>query len=303
MSTVVAHWRDGALVVLAGTTGRVGDSVELRVRGSDGMLQWRAVNSPTWVDLAQIAPHSPFGEMWAALADQTAARAALTLGNVDNTSDAAKPVSAAQLLALNTKVDKILGSGLIEDAEKSRLSLVGNFDNSANELALATKVDKAAGKQLSDENYTIGEKNKLAGLESSKWRGLFTTVGALPADGTAGDYADVDAGVGDDVARYIWDATDYVWVRVQGASTELTPAQIKQQYESNPDTNAFTDDEKAKLSSVANGATANRADTLNADKVHVHVINDVTGLSTRLSDIDALIGDVESVLVAINGEP
>lgn len=39
-----------------------------------------------------------------------------------------------------------------------------------------------------------------------------------------------------------------------------------------------------------------------ASILHSHSIDDVTGLSTRLSNIDALIGDVESVLVAINGE-
>lgn len=40
-----------------------------------------------------------------------------------------------------------------------------------------------------------------------------------------------------------------------------------------------------------------------ANSSHPHAISDVTGLSVRLDSIDALIGDVESVLVAINGEP
>lgn len=40
-----------------------------------------------------------------------------------------------------------------------------------------------------------------------------------------------------------------------------------------------------------------------AEKEHTHTINDVTGLATRLGGIDSLIGDVESVLIAINGEP
>lgn len=65
----------------------------------------------------------------------------------------------------------------------------------------------------------------------------------------------------------------------------------------------YTLDEKNKLSGVAVEATKNRADSENADKVHSHIIDDVTGLSTRLNDIDALIGDVESALIAINGEP
>lgn len=51
------------------------------------------------------------------------------------------------------------------------------------------------------------------------------------------------------------------------------------------------------------GADVKALDSGKADKAHTHTIGDVTGLSTRLDDIDSLIGDVESVLIAINGEP
>lgn len=48
------------------------------------------------------------------------------LGNVDNTSDANKPVSTAQQTALNTKVDKVSGKGLSTNdyttTEKTKLS-------------------------------------------------------------------------------------------------------------------------------------------------------------------------------------
>ena len=50
-------------------------------------------------------------------------------------------------------------------------------------------------------------------------------------------------------------------VQVSGLpSGSMTPAQVKTAYESNPDTNAFTDAEQAKLGGIAAGATAN-ADT------------------------------------------
>ena len=52
------------------------------------------------------------------------------LSNVDNTSDVDKPISTATQQALDLKVDKI------------------------------------AGKQLSTEDYTTNEKNKLAGIQS-----------------------------------------------------------------------------------------------------------------------------------------
>lgn len=232
---------------------------------------------------------------------------------------------------LDDKVDKVVGMGLSElsftTADKNSLdqseqdrhthankSVIDDLSDNAgaleyrglpvsDQVALDSKVDKVAGKGLSDTNFTQAEKDKLSSLESSKFVGLFVSESALPLPGSEGDYANVDGGVGSDVYRVIWDSNDNKWVRVQGVSTELTPAQIKQQYESNPDTNAFTDDDKAKLSGVAVEATKNRDDSENADKVHAHVIDDVTGLSDRLDSIDALIGDVESVLVAINGEP
>ena len=191
------------------------------------------------------------------------------LGAVDNTADADKPVSTA-----------------VADA-------------------LAGKVDKVTGKVLSTHDLTDPLYDKLVGLEGTHWRGTFVSVAALEAgvtDPVAGDYADVDLS-GEDAQRYIWDANDNKWVVQSGAVAPITAAQGKQLYESNPDTNAFTDDDGVKLSGIAIEATKNRDDSENADKVHTHDINDVTGLSTRLNDIDSLIGDVESVLVAINGEP
>ena len=46
----------------------------------------------------------------------------------------------------------------------------------------------------------------------------------------------------------------------------------------------FTPAEKTKLAGIAAGATANRADSLNADKVHVHTMADVTGLAGALGN-------------------
>jgi hypothetical protein len=88
--------------------------------------------------------------------------------------------------ALNGKVDKITGKGLsTEDytaAEKTKLSGIETganktvvdsafSDSSTNPVqnkvvksALNGKVDKVAGKQLSTEDYTTSEKNKLSGL-------------------------------------------------------------------------------------------------------------------------------------------
>lgn len=129
--------------------------------------------------------------------------------------------------------------------------------------ALGDKVDKVIGKQLSTEDYTTAEKAKLAGLEDSHFKGTFVSLAALEtAHPTAvpGDYADVDAGAADPVLRYIWDDSDSEWVAQAGSADPITAAQVKTLYESNADTNAFTDSEKSKLGGVAAGATAN-ADT------------------------------------------
>lgn len=150
-------------------------------------------------------------------------KADIGLGSVDNTSDAGKPVSTAQQTALDDKVDKVTGYG------------------------------------LSEEDYTTAEKSKLAGLESSRFKGLYATLGALQAahpTAGAGDYADVDAGIGSDTLRYVWDVDDAQWI-LSGSGAPLTAAQVKTLYESNADTNAFTDSEKTKLGTVASNATAN----------------------------------------------
>ena len=130
-------------------------------------------------------------------------------------------------------------------------------------VLLDLKVDKIAGYGLSQENYTAAEKAKLAGLDGNLWKGTYASLGALQtAHPTAepGSSAHVDAGEGAPVALYIWDNDDDEWVAAGGDAAPLTAAQVKTLYESNADTNAYTDAEKSKLGGVAAGATAN-ADT------------------------------------------
>lgn len=240
--------------------------------------------------------------------------------------------------SLDGKVDKVVGESLIPDTELIRLATVAtDATKNATDVslrdrsthtgsqpintvegltdALDSKVDKVVGKNLTDENFTEAEKAKLAGLESSRFKGAYSSLASLQSgvvSPQAGDYADVD-NVGADVVRYIYDVTDSKWV-VQQSATSITSAQIKQMYESNPDTNSYSDDdksvvsgvtavlstkvdkvtgkqlsdenytlaEKQKLGGIADEATKNRADSENADKVHSHAVSDVTGLSAAL---------------------
>jgi hypothetical protein len=107
-----------------------------------------------------------------------------------------------------------------ETAASAQAAADAAIDQQQFAQALDLKVDKVTGKGLSTEDYTTGEKAKLAGLQPGHYRGTFTTLAALQSGVTtpvAGDYGDVDAGVGSDVQRYIWDATDTKWV-MQGAT-------------------------------------------------------------------------------------
>jgi len=154
-------------------------------------------------------------------------------------------------------------------------------------LGVNSKVDKVAGKGLSSEDFTSAEKAKLAGLQGSHFRGTFISLAALQAgvaSPVAGDYADVDTGVGTDATRYIWDVNDAKWVS-SGSAPSLTAAQVKTLYESNPDTNAFTDAQKAKLAAIQAGATANQTDAyLLARGNHTG-----TQLASTISDLAAAI--------------
>jgi hypothetical protein len=102
----------------------------------------------------------------------------LGIDQVNNTSDANKPVSTATQTALNTKVDKVTGKELSSNdyttAEKTKLAAItgtntGDQDLSglATTAALAGKVDKVTGKELSTNDFTTAEKTKLAAISGT----------------------------------------------------------------------------------------------------------------------------------------
>lgn len=173
-------------------------------------------------------------------------------------------------------------------------------------VLLDLKVDKIAGYGLSQENFTTAEKAKLAGLDGPLWKGTYISLAALQsAHPTAepGSSAHVDAGVGDPVKVYNWDASDGEWVAGGGDAAPVTAAQVKLLYESNADTNAYTDAEKSKLGSVAAGATANAdTDTLAEGATNLWFTT-ARVLATLLSGLSLATGtavvDTDSVLSAL----
>lgn len=136
----------------------------------------------------------------------------------------------------------------VTDAEKIA---IGNTSGVNTGDETPTSVKTKYESNANTNAYTDAEKTKLSGLESSKFLGEFVSLLALQTafpSPAVGSYAYVDGGVGSDVIKYIWDTTDNKYIEQLGESTEETPASIKSKYESNPDTNAFTDAEKLTLS-------------------------------------------------------
>jgi hypothetical protein len=151
--------------------------------------------------------------------------------------------------------------------------------------ALNSKVDKIEGRGLSEANFTIAEKAKLSELEPAKFKGFYSSLVALQTThptAEMGEYAFVDGGVGEPNKLYVWDTE---WSLVGGESTEMTPTQIKSSYESNDNTNAFTDDLKAKLEGVEEEAQKNVKSDWEATEGDARILNKPTSLSDFINDL------------------
>ena len=228
------------------------------------------------------------------------------LGNVDNTSDLDKPISTATQSAIEDKVDKVTGKGLSEnDYTNTDKNKVGNIDQiyTSTEKTKLDGIEEGAqvnhtGQQIKtlyegNDNtnaFTDDEKDKLATLESSKFRGQYESLGALEIAEPSppiGSYAYVDEGEGVDVVKYLWDSSDEAWTLSGNVSQELTPSQVKDLYEDNPDTNAFTDTEKTKLTGIEVGAQVNVKSDWDATTGDVEILNKPT--------IDGLLGGLASL--------
>ena len=102
-------------------------------------------------------------------------KANIGLGNVDNTSDANKPVSTAQQTALNGKVDKVTGKGLstndYTDADKQKVA----------DAALQADLD-GLSRQIGDAEESI---NAIAEVSSVNiFNGEFPTIGLVTTTGS-----------------------------------------------------------------------------------------------------------------------
>lgn len=177
-------------------------------------------------------------------------------------------------------------SGFLSGDDKAKLDTV---QTGAEVNPTGAEIANAYESEDDRNAFTDAEKSKLAGIEGSKFLGTYISLMALEsahASPAEGSYAHVDAGVGDDVLVYIWDNSDEQYVAQTGTGTEETAASIKTKYESNADTNAYTNAEKAKVGNLP----ADTEEELDgkSDVGHVHAAAEAGGSSGFLTGTDKL---------------
>lgn len=159
--------------------------------------------------------------------------------------------------SIKTKYEAEANTNAFTDAEQTKLA---GIETGATADMTGAEIKVAYEGEANTNAFTDAEKTKLAGLADTLFKGIFVSDGALTTAHPApddGSYAFVDAGIGTDSELYIWDSDDGAWIvgGSSGGSSE-TPTTIKTKYESNADTNAFTDAEQTKLAGIESGATA-----------------------------------------------
>ena len=124
----------------------------------------------------------------------------------------------------------------------------GMFAPPTDPLVMATAIDALPDKNI----MTDSQKDKLEALKTSMYLGTFLTSEEIPLEGSgAGNYADVDSGEPDiDTERWIYDVESLKFVKAVSIPASETSESVKEKYEANADTNAYTDLEKTKLETL-----------------------------------------------------
>jgi len=128
------------------------------------------------------------------------------------------------------------------DADKAKLL---GIDQHATDDQTSSEIKTAYELNANTNSFTDDEKNKLAGLQSSHFKGTYSShallVAAHPGPNEEGSYAYVHDGVNEQF--WIWDHSGDIW-ELSAAAGGLNGATIKLMYEAEADTNAFSDSEK-----------------------------------------------------------
>lgn len=195
------------------------------------------------------------------------------LGNVDNTSDADKPISTAQQTALDGKL-----------AKASNLSDVANRQTALDNL---TDVSSATGGYVLTKDPTTGnaEFQPAPGGSGGTNLSIGTTTGTtLDINSDTGSNATIPAATPSNAGLMTSaDKTKLNGVEVN-ATADQTDSEIKIAYENNADTNAFTDAEKSNL---ANQSGTNTGDEVAATETTAGIVQYGTTSGTATQGNDA----------------
>ena len=172
----------------------------------------------------------------------------------------------------NDKVDKVAGSSLVTDLEIVHLE------------ALDTQAEFDTKFDLKEDKLNKGVANGYVPLNSSTMIDSgylpsyidevveYDTYADLPATGVSSRLYIVvaDETSGGNTSTYRWATTVYVQV-----SNTMSASEVKSLYESNNDTNAYTDTEKTKVSNIPTDTNAELDDKMDID---VYATNGETGV-------------------------
>ena len=182
-----------------------------------------------------------------------------------NLSDVANAATArSNLGAASTSAATTSANGLMSSSDKTKLDSV-----EANATADQTAAEiKTAYESNSNTNaFSDTEKTKLSGIATNANNYIHPNHTGEVTSTADGATVIADNIIGEDKIRAGNNPSDGQVLKYRPHETGKlkwefdayeTPAQVKAGYESNSDTNAFTDTEKAKLSGIESGATADQ---------------------------------------------
>jgi len=197
-------------------------------------------------------------------------KAQVGLGNADNTSDADKPISTATQNALDLKatvsdlntekgrIDAILtGSQADKDSFAEIVSLINSVDTT-NDTAFAGFVNSSNAAQAVQDGRLDTLENTVGNLSTDYGDLENIPVGIVSSSAQISNYNTFLEINGDSVVS--GSATQVrSFLNVEnGATADQTAGEIKTAYESNSNTNAFTDALLSKINGIEAGATADQ---------------------------------------------
>jgi hypothetical protein len=239
----------------------------------------------------------------------TGLKTALTLNNVNNTSDLNKPISTLIQTALDLKantsdVNTSLGLKLNKadtSTLSNRIDLKANTSDVTTSLGLkantsdvntsiGTKVDKVTGKELSTNDYTTVEKTKLAAITGTNTGDQNLSAYATTADVTSGLALKLNKADTSTLSNRIdlkANATDVATdLALKASLSELTSGlanKVDKVSGKNLSTNDYSTTEKTKLAAITGTNTGDQDLSLLATTASVVLKANATDVSTSLA--------------------